>query len=630
MTIPGGAARSSSVPFAVSPLLPLLLLLLLLGSAVDRASSSPDADYVPSLPGYGPPPTRQWSGYLDATEGCDTSINGEYCKIHYWFAEAEGGNDADARDADLASEKPVVLWLNGGPGSSSVLGFLQELGPLLMNATGGFMKNPWSWTNEAHVLVIESPVGVGYSYCAAQVDGGKCHNTDKYTASSARAALVDFFTTKFPELSDNEFFITGESYAGVYIPTLSKEILDHASSSDVVNLRGIAVGDPCTDNDAQADSMDSLWYGHKYGLVPDQAFDLLWHECKMRSPSVMARGGPHAFKAEVTERVEAELGEEWSDLDRDDEETRDEIRTIHRETLFHPGPHFVDSTECKLARRKFLLQTSKGLSQGWDDMYIDDYSLFGPGGYGKEDDDMARWMMRPDVRRALHVEDCPSKQWPIPENGFKYKKEYDACNWNEVPAGAPSMIDFYREIAPKLDVSFVYNGDTDPCVSYEGTRTAISRVDFPELDGGGYRPWFYNHTAAPPSVLAEKSPMFGPDLLTSSTGAQFGGEVVNYEHGLSFLTVHGSGHMVPQFRPQAALHMLGKLLRKEGLLSPLLPKNETLAEMGAKEFSKVMDEWTEKAKGPPYVVGAAEEEEAEAAKPVRGGATEVGGKQSVY
>ena len=90
----------------------------------------------------------------------------------------------------------------------------------------------------------------------------------------------------------------------------------------------------------------------------------------------------------------------------------------------------------------------------------------------------------------------------------------------------------------------VYNGDTDPCVSYEGTRTAITRVGFAELDGGGYRPWFYNHTAASLRVIEEKAALFGPDLNPLDTGAQFGGEVVNYEQNLQFVTFHGSGHMV--------------------------------------------------------------------------------------
>ena len=137
-------------------------------------------------------------------------------------------------------------------------------------------------------------------------------------------------------------------------------------------------------------------------------------------------------------------------------------------------------------------------------------------------------------------------------------------------------------------------------MSYEGTRTAIKRVGFPEVDGGSYRPWFYLHGATPLHVLAEKAALFGPDLLAVSTGAQFGGEIVNYEHGLSFLTVHGSGHMVPQFRPQAALHMLSKLLADEPL-SPLLPTNETLTNTCQMSFNHMMANWTEHAKSCPYV-----------------------------
>jgi len=188
-------------------------------------------DLIDDLPGYGRTPTPHFSGYLDASDGCDMVINGPICKLHYWFALAEE-NPASA---------PVVLWLNGGPGSSSLLGFLTEEGPLLINATGGLMENPWSWTKYVNLLALEAPVGVGYSYCSRQLEKiGPCINTDRYTASASRAALVDFFTTKFPELAKNDFFITGESYAGVYIPTLTKEILDNSD----LNLKGIAVGDP--------------------------------------------------------------------------------------------------------------------------------------------------------------------------------------------------------------------------------------------------------------------------------------------------------------------------------------------------------------------------------------------------
>jgi len=208
--------------------------------------------------------------------------------------------------------------------------------------------------------------------------------------------------------------------------------------------------------------------------------------------------------------------------------------------------------------------------------------------------------MRPDVQKALHVAAAPSKTWPHPTQGFDYTSQYDACNGNPLP-GAWSMIDFYANIAPRLDVTLVMNGDADPCVSYEGTRTAITRVGFAELDGGNYRPWFYNHTAAALQLLSAKDPTWGPSLSLSAEGVQMGGSVVSYEHGLSFQTVHGSGHMVPQFRAQASLQQISKVVLKQPF-TPLMPGNATLANMTDSEFSDALDKWTIKAKAQPFVI----------------------------
>jgi serine carboxypeptidase-like clade 1 len=294
--------------------------------------------------------------------------------------------------------------------------------------------------------------------------------------------------------------------------------------------------------------------------------------------------------------------------------------------------NYKDDPECNLAFRKFLLSSSQALSQSWGELYIDDYSLFAPV-TNKEDDDMAEYMQRTDVRKALHVEEAPTGSWPDGDIGFNYSMEYAACNYG-AEEGALSMIDFYRDIAPRLLVTWVCkymfacshahmrtcslvhlfttdNGDTDPCVSYEGTVMAVKRVGFEEVDGGGYRPWFYNQAKASLEILAEKAPLFGPNLLAQPMGAQLGGEVVNYEHGLSFLTVHGSGHMVPQFRPQAALHMLDRLVSFQDL-SPLMPSNATLMELSPEEFSKTMNKWTDEAMSSPYVDGVAGDDHATA------------------
>ena len=160
----------------------------------------PTADEVSHLPGYaGSLPAPQFSGFLDAS----ASEPGTH--LHYWFAACSAAGDW--------KEKPVVLWLNGGPGSSSLIGMLQEQGPLIIDEAGGLIDNPWAWTTVANMVAIESPGGVGFSYCAEMKSGGACINTDVSTARAAAAAVQDFFTSKFPELRANPFFITGESCA---------------------------------------------------------------------------------------------------------------------------------------------------------------------------------------------------------------------------------------------------------------------------------------------------------------------------------------------------------------------------------------------------------------------------------
>ena len=170
----------------------------------------------------------------------------------------------------------------------------------------------------------------------------------------------------------------------------------------------------------------------------------------------MAQGGKHLVAAKLNLRLK-------HDMVGLNQEQRDEfVRTMLSRLALDPGTDFTETPECRLAFRKYLLSSSKHLSQSWRDLYIDDYSLFSPV-TNKEDEDMAAHMTRADVRRALHVEETPIDTWPYPEAGFDYTKEYDACNERAAP-DAWSMIDFYRDIVPRLKTTLIYNGDTDPCV----------------------------------------------------------------------------------------------------------------------------------------------------------------------
>lgn len=531
---------------------------LCVGGLVPLAESLPDDDQVIDLPGLGKTPNKMWSGWLDAS----AAENGTF--LHYWFVSSENDRYIDA---------PIIMWLNGGPGAPASLGLMTEIGPYIINSTGGIMENPYAWTKVASVLIIEMPAGVGYSYCANSVKGGSCSNTDTSTAAAGRAALQYFFNFKFPNLRKNPFYIVGESYAGVYIPTLSKQILDNAAGE--FNFQGIAVGDPCTDVASQSDSMDGIWYGHKYGFVPDADFDLLWNKCGARHPASLARGKweARAAASKVTgAKVQAAAIPE-------------KLR------IANPSP------DCTLAMRHFLATTSKAFSQDWDKAWIDDYFLYGAGGDipNIEMFQFGSWMLREDVKKALHVDDAPGGGQYGPQPGWEYKSEYAACNWDPLPPGTKSMVDFYREIAPKLNITRVYNGNSDPCVSYEGTRAAIKKVGFAQVSGGAYRPWFFRAMNASVSLLKEKPLDFGPNLAVVDAGTQFAGHVVNYEHNLEFVTFHGSGHQVPQYRPRAALHFITKLVKQDSL-SPHFVDDKQLESMTEDQYNSYLDKWTDRAR----------------------------------
>jgi cathepsin A (carboxypeptidase C) len=112
----------------------------------------------------------------------------------FWFFESRSAPATD----------PLVLWLNGGPGCSSLTGLLMELGPCRA-APGGekTTHNPSSWNNRANVIFLDQPVNVGFSY----TEGKAPTNSD--AAGEDTAAFLQLFLSSFKKYSKLPFHITG-------------------------------------------------------------------------------------------------------------------------------------------------------------------------------------------------------------------------------------------------------------------------------------------------------------------------------------------------------------------------------------------------------------------------------------
>ncbi|KAI5342036.1 hypothetical protein L3X38_009911 [Prunus dulcis] len=186
----------------------------------------------------------------------------------YYFAEAEKAKDS----------LPLLLWLNGGPGCSSLAyGAMLELGPFRIHSDGKTLyQNRFSWNYAANVLFLESPAGVGFSYSNKTSDYDA--NGDRRTAADNYMFLVNWLE-RFPEHKDREFYISGESYAGHYVPQLAHTILYHnkRANKTIINLKGIMIGNAVINDETDLRGMYDYLASH--ALISDQTANKINKYC---------------------------------------------------------------------------------------------------------------------------------------------------------------------------------------------------------------------------------------------------------------------------------------------------------------------------------------------------------------
>lgn len=153
-------------------------------------------------------------------------------------------------------DAPVLLWLQGGPGASSLFGLFEENGPFYISKNLKALPREYSWHLNHHLLYIDNPVGTGFSFTDS--DMGYARN-ETQVGENLYQALLQFFQL-FPNLQKTSFFASGESYAGKYVPALGYTIHRKNPSAKIkINLKGMAIGNGYSDPLNQLDYGDYLY-----------------------------------------------------------------------------------------------------------------------------------------------------------------------------------------------------------------------------------------------------------------------------------------------------------------------------------------------------------------------------------
>ncbi|XP_073001159.1 serine carboxypeptidase-like 34 isoform X1 [Typha latifolia] len=472
----------SSLTFS-SLLLALLLFTINISSilAIEldlEVQKQQEADRVVRLPGQPLVNFRQFSGHVTVNESHGRAL-------FYWFFEATHD----------VKKKPLVLWLNGGPGCSSIgFGEAEELGPFLIQKGVPELKfNNHSWNNEANLLFLESPVGVGFSYTNTSSD--LLQLGDTITAEDSYAFLINWFK-RFPQFKSHDFYITGESYAGHYAPQLSEKIFDankQVAKENYINLMGFMIGNALMDDDTDQTGM--IEYAWDHAVISDQVYHDVQKNCNFT-------------EGEVTDACYNALDEYFAVYD-----------IIDMYSLYTPD--CIKNTSTASKRRSFWIEGAApklfSKFKGWHQK---------PAGYDPCVSDYTEvYLNRQDVQEALHAN--------FTKIGYSWSHCSDVIKWNEAPF---SVLPIIRKLINGGLRVWVYSGDTDGRIPVTSTRYSLNKLGLKTVQE--WRPW-YDHK-------------------------QVGGWTIIFD-GLTFVTIRGAGHEVPQFAPRQAQQLVKHFLANKQL-----------------------------------------------------------------
>uniref|UniRef100_A0A182XYY3 Carboxypeptidase n=1 Tax=Anopheles stephensi TaxID=30069 RepID=A0A182XYY3_ANOST len=343
-----------------------------------------------------PADVESYSGYLTVDEATNSNL-------FFWYFAAK-----------LDPQAPVVLWLQGGPGASSLYGLFTENGPFSVQSNMKLKPRKYSWHLNHHLIYIDNPVGTGFSFTDKE-EGYSTNET--HVGANLHKALQQFFTL-FPNLQQLPFFVTGESYAGKYVPAVAHTI--HRNNADAkvkLNLKGIAIGN------GLCDPFHQLVYGdylYQLGLIDGNTRDQF-----------------HQYEAKG----------------------RDCISKKDFQCAFDVFDELINGDQYPSGS---LFKNASGFTTYFN--YLETVP-------DPADEYMGKFLQHPETRRAIHVGNNSFHDLEG-ENKVEDHLKLDVMQ---------SVMPYLNELLRAYRV-LIYNGQLDIIVAYPLTMNYVTKLNFPGMD----------------------------------------------------------------------------------------------------------------------------------------------------
>uniref|UniRef100_A0A7E4ZRA9 Carboxypeptidase n=1 Tax=Panagrellus redivivus TaxID=6233 RepID=A0A7E4ZRA9_PANRE len=454
---------------------------------------------------------KVYSGYLNAS-----GDPGSDRLMHYMLTESKG---------DPAND-PLLVWFNGGPGCSSFSGAFEELGPFYINKDGETLfENVYSWNARANVLYLESPIGVGFSY--SQSNPNYYQADDNQTLYQNYYAIQDFFNRVQPRFANQTFYLSGESYAGLYLPMLSALITNDTDFP--ATLGGFAIGNGFMDVKGLTNSL-VLWsnYHGRFSLND-------WATLKSGDCCTKSNPTDDFDSCDWTGNLDSKNGIDYFGKDS---KCGKILNPIVNSSVYNVDPYnfyedcyngsfityFGKPRRADYVARSTEPNTAKLFNRDSTDPFLG-YPCW-------QEDYVAVYFNDPAVQDAYNI----NPVWR--ENNLTFAD----CNmntYNNYHLTYNNMAPFFDTIiqnAPNFRI-LVYNGDVDTVCNFLGDAKFIDGVakthDFTPAPSRDV--WFFRNAVA------------GFNQRYTSNDTTF---------LIDVLTIKGAGHMVPLDRPGPALQMI--------------------------------------------------------------------------